>query len=253
MSSSQSAQVSNQEEKILLAIQAYKKDQISSIHKASVLFAVPFSTLQDWLSDRTTCENSQFKNQKLISIEESVLVQWIIFMNERDQSSWVNTVQETVDFLLFNHENSINPSTVNKNWVKQFINCHFELKTQFVQLYNYKQALCEDLKIIQSWFDLVWNTIQKYEIVVKNIYNFNKTEFQMRIAEIIKIITRSEKALYSKLVQFENTKWIIIVKKVNASDWMLLLMIIFKRKLYQTSWFKNELLYNWRIEINKNE
>jgi hypothetical protein len=45
MASARLAQAPNQEGKILLAIQAYKKGQISSLNKASALYSVPFSTL----------------------------------------------------------------------------------------------------------------------------------------------------------------------------------------------------------------
>jgi predicted HTH domain antitoxin len=58
MASSRLAQASNQEGKILLAIQAYKRGQVSSIEKASALYTVPHSTLHDRLKGRTTRENA---------------------------------------------------------------------------------------------------------------------------------------------------------------------------------------------------
>jgi hypothetical protein len=45
MASSRLAQAPNQEGKILLAIQAYKKGQVSNITKASALYSVPFTSL----------------------------------------------------------------------------------------------------------------------------------------------------------------------------------------------------------------
>ncbi|ODH12525.1 hypothetical protein ACO22_08179, partial [Paracoccidioides brasiliensis] len=50
------------------------------------------------------------------------------------------------------------------------------------------------------------NIIQKYDIVQKNIYNFDESEFQIKIIKTVKMITESEKTLHSKLVQFENTE-----------------------------------------------
>jgi predicted HTH domain antitoxin len=47
MASSRLAQASNQEGKILLAIQAYNQGQISSLRKASALYTIPNSTLHD--------------------------------------------------------------------------------------------------------------------------------------------------------------------------------------------------------------
>jgi predicted HTH domain antitoxin len=59
MAFSRLAQASNQEGKLLLAIQAYKRGQVLSIEKASALYTVPHSTLHDRLKDCTTRENAQ--------------------------------------------------------------------------------------------------------------------------------------------------------------------------------------------------
>jgi predicted HTH domain antitoxin len=59
MSSTRFSQASQQEGKILLAIQALKRGQISSLQRASALFSVPHSTLHDRLHGHTTQENTQ--------------------------------------------------------------------------------------------------------------------------------------------------------------------------------------------------
>jgi hypothetical protein len=73
MASSRLAQASNQEGKILLAIQAYKRGQISSIKKASALYSVPFTTLHDRLNSGITRENAQLQNRKLSLTKELTL------------------------------------------------------------------------------------------------------------------------------------------------------------------------------------
>lgn len=83
MPTSRLPQASNQEGKILLALQAYKKGQVSSLRKASVLYDVPHSTLHDRLKGRTTREHAQERNRKLSVTEEITLTQWILSMDER--------------------------------------------------------------------------------------------------------------------------------------------------------------------------
>ena len=206
MSTTKGSQASYQEGRILLAIQALKKDQILSIRAAARSYGIPHTTLVDRLHGCPTRKDSQSKNQKLTPIEESVLIQWIISMDERGQSPRVGIVRETANLLLSNREASINPPTVGKCWVKRFIDRHPELKTQFARSYDYKRALCEDPKIIRPWFDLVRNTIQKYGIVAEDIYNFDETGFQMGIAGTAKVVTGSEQALRPKLIQPGNTE-----------------------------------------------
>lgn len=219
--------------RFLLAIEAIKKGQSSSIQTAATLYEVPHSTLTHCISSHTAWTNSEPQNQKLTSVEESVLIQWIISMDEWGQPPQVATVWEIANLLLSNWDNSTTPKTVGKCWVKWFIDCHPELETQFSQLYNYKQALCEDPKVIWEWFELVQNTIQKYRIVQENIYKLDKTGFQMGIIGTAKIVTGLEKTLKPKLLQSENSEWVIIVEGVNATGWTLPPMIILKKKLHQ--------------------
>jgi hypothetical protein len=75
MATSRLAQASNQEGKVLLAIQAHNQGQISSLRKASALYTVPFTTLQNRYYGRTTRENAQLQNRKLSLTEELTLSQ----------------------------------------------------------------------------------------------------------------------------------------------------------------------------------
>jgi hypothetical protein len=43
--------------------------------------------------------------------------------------------------------------------------------------------------------------MEKYRILVENIYNFNKIGFLMGIIATIRVVTRSEKNLRPKLIQ----------------------------------------------------
>ncbi|KAL1954978.1 hypothetical protein VTO42DRAFT_385 [Malbranchea cinnamomea] len=142
----------------------------------------------------------------------------------------VSTVREAANVLLANRDDSTSPPTVCECWVNRFINRHPEIKTR---------AKCEDPKVIRQWFELVQNTIQKYGVVQKDIYNFDETGFQMGFIGTAKVVTGSERALRPKLVQPGNTEWVTIVEEVNATGWSLPPMVILKGKWYQASWYEN--------------
>jgi hypothetical protein len=48
------------------------------------------------------------------------------------------------------------------------------------------------------------NIIRKYEILTEDIYNFDETDFQMRVISTVKMMTESKKAEKSSLTQSEN-------------------------------------------------
>ena len=83
--------------------------------------------------------------------------------------------------------------TVGVNWPTTFIKRQLELKTRFNRKYDYKRALCEDLAIIQPWFDLVRNTIAKHGILDDDIYNFDETGFMMGMILTAMVVTASER------------------------------------------------------------
>jgi hypothetical protein len=253
MSTTPSDQASYTEGRILLAIDAIKKGHISSIRGAAKLYDVPRSTLTHRVRGRTARLDSQSRNRKLTSTEESVLIQWITSMDERGQPPQVATVREMANILLAKRDESTSPSTVGTNWVRNFVNRHDDLKSKFSRKYDHQRALCENPKAIREWFQLVRNTIQKYGIVQEDIYNFDETGFQMGVIGTSRVITRSERVGRPNLTQPGNREWVTVIESVNASGWALPPMIIFKGKMHQSSWYENgKLPYNWVIAVSEN-
>ena len=59
----------------------------------------------------------------------------------------------------------------------------------FLWKYDHQQALYKNSSKIQKWFELIQNTIEEWEIINKDIYNFNETGFAMSIIATAKVIT----------------------------------------------------------------
>jgi hypothetical protein len=68
---------------------------------------------------------------------------------------------------------------VGQKWPANFVKRTDSLKTRFNRPYDRQRALCEDLALIKSWFELVEQTKVKYGICNKNVWNFNKASFIM--------------------------------------------------------------------------
>jgi Tc5 transposase DNA-binding domain len=123
---------------------------------------------------------------------------------------------------------------IGQRWVYRFIQRHSELKTQYNRKYDYQRAKCEDPKAIRAWFLFVRNTIAKYRIADKDIYNFDETGFQMGVITTAKIVTAIEKARTDP-IQPGNREWVMVIESVNSTGWILPPLIIFKGQLYQLS------------------
>ncbi|KAI2714075.1 transcriptional regulator family: Centromere protein B, DNA-binding region and Helix-turn-helix [Penicillium roqueforti] len=189
---SQSSRNSTEQEgRILLAIQAIKKQEISAIREAARRFNVPESTLRSRLRGTTFRANSRANLHKLTEIEEESLQKWILSMDSRGAAPRPSMVREMADLLL-KQRGTIPVLTVGENWVTNFVKRRPLLSSRFSKRYNYERAKCEDPKIITEWFNLVRKTILQFGIDPDDVYNFDKTGFAMGLTATAKVITRSE-------------------------------------------------------------
>jgi len=78
--------------------------------------------------------------------------------------------------------------------------CSDELKIVFNWAKDRQRILQEDPEIIGTWFKLVADTKAKYSIYDNDIYNFDKTGFQIGVIRSIKIVTGSERCIRPELI-----------------------------------------------------
>ena len=85
------------------------------------------------------------------------------------------------------------PPKIGQYQVYRFIKRHPELKSRYNRKYDYQRAKYKDPEIIRAWFLLVRNTIAKYRITNKDIFNFDETGFQIGVITTAKVVTSTEK------------------------------------------------------------
>ncbi len=100
MPQQQSSQFSQNEGRIALAIQAFKRGQFKSLRAATTSYDVPYSTVYDRVNGRPSRRDSQPANRKLTDTEESTLVQWILSMDQRGLSPRSDYVRQMANLLL---------------------------------------------------------------------------------------------------------------------------------------------------------
>jgi Tc5 transposase DNA-binding domain/helix-turn-helix, Psq domain len=156
---------SNQEGRILLAIQAVKLRQFQSVRAAAISYDVPRTTLRDRINGIASRRDSLPNSRKLTSEEELAIVRYILDLDSRGFPPRPQSVQEMADLLLAERD----APPVGKNWTSNFVNRRTEIKTKFSRKYDYKRAQCEDPVIIRGWFKLVRNTVAKYGILEEQL------------------------------------------------------------------------------------
>ena len=232
----------SKEERIQLALEALRKGQISSVRKAAGIYDVPHTTLHYRLHGRKTLGDAGEERQKLTPAEERALIDWILSLDARGHPPRVGRVREMAIYILKNSRvGSPITSTIGEKWVNRFAKRHSDvLQSRFSRKFDYQRARCEDRGVICEWFELVRETIKKYEINEDDIYNFDETGFQMGIISSTRVVTGSEKRGRPKVVQAGNRDWVTVVEGIGATGRRLPPMVIFKGKLQQAGWYNEQ-------------
>jgi hypothetical protein len=83
-----------------------------------------------------------------------------------------------------------------------------------------------------------------------DIYNFDETGFQMGVISTAKVVTAANQAR-TVSIQPRNREWVMVIESVNAARWVLPLMVIFKGKMRQHSWYET-VPTDWTIRVSDN-
>ena len=173
-------------------------------------------------------------------------------MNKHDLFSHHSIIQSMINLLLEKWGDTVS-KMIEECWVTRFIEQHSEIKFKFVRKFHHKRFLCQNPKIINDWFKLVQRIMKKYKILKKNTYNMNEIEFAIEMISICRVIINSKRKDHPQLLQSENWQWTTVINIINASEWTLASVIIFKKK--NSSSYKNEieLSSDWIIKSSLND
>ena len=86
----------------------------------------------------------------------------------------------------------------------------------------------------------------------EDIFNFNKTSFQIGVISTSKVIILLDRKSRLRIKQPRNQKWIITIKVVNIRRQTIPLFIIFNSKLHLLTQYNTSILTTQRIAISKN-
>ena len=167
----------SKEDRIQLALNAFKNGQFKTKKSASLAFDVPETTLHCQLQGVASHSEKAANCQKLSNTEESTLLSWILDMDKHGLPLQLSTIHYLAQLLVSSYLSSSQPVTIGEHWVYHYIQHHPELKSKYTWKYDYQCAKCENHKLIKAWFICVKKTIKKYGIIKEDIYNMDETGF----------------------------------------------------------------------------
>jgi hypothetical protein len=240
---------SSQESRILLALQAIKPRGNLTIRRAAKVYNVPYTTLRNRRQGKPAREDMIPNSRKLTELEEETLVQHILDLDSRSFPPRLCGVEDMANKLLRERD----AAKVGINWAANFVKRRPELRTRFTRRYDYQRAQCEDLNVINAWFELVKKIKAQYGIADDDVYNFDETGFMMGIISTAMVVTTSEGRGRAKMAQPGNREWSTVIQAINSQGWAIPPFIILAAQNHLANWYtETNLPTNWVIATTEN-
>jgi hypothetical protein len=150
--------------------------------------------------------------QRLSLSEEEVLIEKILNLDTQGLPIRLQTLRDFASAVT----RARGREPVGVKWLYNFVRRTPELKTRLTRSMNYRQALSEDPKLVGEWFDVISNTKEKYGICDEDIYNFDKTGFQMGQIGSSTVINSSRRFIRPKQIQGYSQEWITVIQGINS-------------------------------------
>ena len=141
----------SKEDRIQLALNAFKNGQFKTKKSVSLAFDVPETTLRRRIQGIASRAEKPANGQKLSITEESTLSTWILDMDKRGLPLQLSTVRRLAQLLLSARLPSSQPTTIGEHWVNRYIQRHPELKSKYTRKYDYQPARSSKTPPRNSW------------------------------------------------------------------------------------------------------
>ena len=242
----------SQENRIQMAISAYKNKTIKSILKAADTFDVSEATLRARLKGRQSRAEVRANGHKLTEFEEESLVKQLLDADKRGFPIRPEFMRGIAQILLYKRLRD--PTAfLGVNWAYKFIKRHPQLSTRYSRRITYQRAKQEDPRVIIPWFQNVHKAIHEHGIHEDDIWNFDETGFAMGLCSTAKVITAIERCERPRRVIQGNREWVTIIETVSSKGVHISPVIILKAGNQQAAWFQEpKLSKDWWIATSQN-
>jgi helix-turn-helix, Psq domain/Tc5 transposase DNA-binding domain len=224
----------DQEERLKLAIEAIKKEGFQpngqpylSFRQAGIEFNVPKSTLYDRFHGTKDRKDGHEKQRALTAAHEETLVAWIKEMGWRGVPLQTQTV--------IDYASAIAGRPVSRKWIKRFRERHPEIRARWTRPLEKCRAQSLNPTAVASFFEVLQEVIETYDIPPENIYNANEKGIQLGIGKkVLAFFDRDQKDVYS--VEDGDRELVTVIEAVCADGTAIRPSVIFKAKRRDLEW-----------------
>jgi hypothetical protein len=122
---------------------------------------------------------------------------------------------------------------IGEQWIDRFIKRHDSLQTAFARRIDASRVQETTVDAIMQWLNLVVNTIQKYGVQKKDIYNMDESGFAIGSTQGACVIINSQ--IRSQFqAQPGRQEWVMVIECICGDGSMIDPLVIFKGEKLNT-------------------
>ena len=172
------------------ALAFISREENPNIVKLAWDYAIPVSRLWACYKEQKNRSNCEEEDCCLSDDQELALIS-IIECEKRDETELCHwQLQDHANWILAQDysDSSDSSSTVRKNWLAAFLQYHSHLVIQTSKSLANEQRWSHDIDKLKTWFEHYKDAKKIFDIVKKNIWNYDETEFWVEIKEKQRVI-----------------------------------------------------------------
>lgn len=220
------------------AVQYIQSNPDAKIAAVAREFRVPRMRLKRRVDGIPAKTGSRAANTKLTEPEEKAICRYIDRLDRINLAVRPEFIMDVANGILQARASSREPAlTVNRRWVTRFLNRWGYQKRRQKQLSSNRQA-SEDVDRVNSYFQLLQQTIQDNGIPPECIWNMDETGFRIGIGKDQLVVTKRTRAQYFALP--ENRESATAIEAISAAGLVIPAFIILAGSVHMTQWYTLE-------------
>ena len=240
--------ISEKEQKIQDAVDAYSRGEYPSLRTLSAAYGVDRKTLTRRIRGGVTRQEAREEQQLLSSTQEDLLCRWII---DLDLAGAPPSFAQVREFAGLISKASDGPSLIGQNWITRFLTRHPNIKSKVGRKIDYLRAENTSPEALRAFFDHFWTVMTSHDVQLSNIWNFDEHGLGMGVCTNQRVLGSTQRPR-SYLKTPENRDWVSIIEACSIDGRSTDPLILFKGKELQSTWFPPNTPLSWQFRCTEN-
>ena len=247
---------SKREALVIEALAGIKSGKYKSGFDAARQLEINASTVNRRRRGHLSRSTARIQQQLLSAEEERTIIKWIQQVSQSGYPVSYNLLRQIVFEVRSCRvasstpkHNFVEEKPIGRDWIPRFIQRHLDIKSAVGRRIETNRMAAITKETLNAWFDAVEQTVVKFNIDQRNIYNMDETGFAIGTMQSTRVIVDA-----TIRTQWQanpgRQEWLTVVECICADGTVIKPFVIFKGENVDSRWIPGSLSENWAFAAN---